>query len=73
MRMKTILLGAAVASLASTPILAQSATRAAAPAEGANALGYPESATQLLVLAAVAAAIILGITLVDDEDEPSSP
>ena len=72
MRIKSILLGAAVASLASTPIVAQGATRTTAPAKGANALGYPESATQLIVLALVAAAIVAGITLTDD-DEPASP
>jgi hypothetical protein len=72
MRIRTILLGAAAASLASTPILAQGAVRASAPAADENALGYPESATQLLVLAAIAGAIILGVTLLDD-DEPSSP
>ena len=72
MRLKTILLGAAAASLASAPIVAQAASRAAAPAEGESALGYPESATQLIVLAVVAAAIIAGIALTDD-DEPSSP
>lgn len=73
MRLKTILLGAAAASLASAPIVAQAASRAAAPVEGKNALGYPESATQLIVLAVVAAAIIVGISLTDGDDEPSSP
>ena len=73
MRMKTILLGAAAASLVSAPIVAQAASRAAAPAEGENPLGYPESATQLIVLALVAAAIIVGVSLTDGDDEPSSP
>jgi hypothetical protein len=73
MRIRTVILGAAAAALASTPVLAEGATRAAAPAQGESALGYPESATQLIVLALVAAAIILGITLTDGDDEPSSP
>lgn len=71
MRLKTVLLGAAAASFAAAPIVAQAAGRTAAAVEGENALGYPESGTQLLVLALVAAAIIGGITLFDD-DEPVS-
>ena len=71
MRLKTLILGAAAASLASAPIVAQAASRAAAPAEGESALGYPDSGTQLIVLALVAAAIIGGISLFDDE--PASP
>lgn len=74
MRLKTIILGTAAALAASAPIVAQAAdgARAAAPVDGESALGYPESATQLIVLALIAAAIIGGIAL-SDEDEPSSP
>jgi hypothetical protein len=72
MRIKTIILGAAAAAFAAAPIVAQAAGRTSAPVDGGNALGYPESGTQLLVLAVVAAAIIGGIALFD-EDEPSSP
>ena len=72
MRIKTIILGAAAAAFAAAPIVAQAAGRASAPVEGENALGYPESGTQLIVLALVAAAIIGGIELFGD-DEPSSP
>lgn len=73
MRLKTVLLGAAAASFATAPIVAQAAGRTAAAVEGENALGYPESASQLVVLAVIAAAIIGGIALFDDEDEPASP
>jgi hypothetical protein len=74
MRVKTVILGTAAALAASAPIVAQAAdaTRAAAPAEGESALGYPESGTQLIVLALIAAAIVAGISLTGD-DEPSSP
>lgn len=74
MGLKTVILGAAVASFAAAPIVAQAAgaERAAAAVSGENALGYPESGTQLIVLALVAAAIIGGIALFD-EDEPASP
>ena len=73
MRVKTVILGAAAALAASAPIVAQAAdaARAAAPVEGESALGYPESGTQLIVLALIAAAIIAGISLTDDE--PTSP
>lgn len=71
MRLKTILLGAAAASLAGAPIVAQAASRAAAPVSGESALGYDNSGTQLIVLALVAAVIVAGISLTDDE--PSSP
>lgn len=73
MGLKTVILGAAVASFAAAPIVAQAAgaERAAAALAGENALGYPESATQLIVLALVAAAIVGGIALFDD-DEPVS-
>jgi len=71
MRLKTVLLGVTAASIASAPIVAQAAGRTAAPLEGESALGYPESGTQLIVLALVAAAIVGGITLFD-EDEPVS-
>ncbi|HEU4821706.1 MAG TPA: hypothetical protein VFS87_11200 [Qipengyuania sp.] len=72
MRIKTIILGAAAAAFAAAPIVAQAAGRTAAPIGGENALGYPESATQLIVLAVIAAAIVGGIALFD-EDEPASP
>lgn len=74
MRLKNVVLGAAVASFAAAPIVAQAAgaQRTAAAVDGENALGFPESATQLIVLALVAAAIIGGIALFD-EDEPASP
>lgn len=74
MRLKTIALGAAVALAVSSPIVAQAAdaARASAPARGENELGYPESATQLIVLALIVAAILVGIELSGD-DEPSSP
>ena len=73
MRLKTLALGTAAALAASAPIVAQAADagRAAAPVSGENALGYPESGTQLIVLAAIAAAILVGISLTDDE--PASP
>ena len=74
MRVKTIILGAAAALAASAPIVAQAAdaVRAAAPVDGESELGYPESGTQLIVLALIAAAIIAGIALTDDDD-PASP
>lgn len=74
MRVKTVILGAAAALAASAPIVAQAAdaVRAAAPVEGEGALGYPDSGTQLIVLALIAAAIIAGISLIDD-DGPASP
>lgn len=74
MRLKTAILGAAVATLAAAPIVAQAAgaERVAAAVEGENALGYPESGTQLIVLALIAAAIFGGIELFGD-DEPASP
>ena len=71
MRVKTFILGAAAASLASAPIVAQAASRAAAPVAGENALASSESGTQLIVLALIAAAILLGLELTNDE--PSSP
>lgn len=73
MRVKSLLLGFAGVLAATAPIVAQAADagRAAAPAEGESALGFPESGTQLIVLALVAAAIIVGISLTDDE--PASP
>ena len=74
MRLKTVILGTAAALAASAPIVAQAAgaARASAPAEGASELGYPDSGTQLIVLALIAAVIVAGISLTDD-DEPSSP
>lgn len=74
MRIETVVLGAAAALAASAPIVAQAAdaARAAAPVEGESALGYPESGTQLIVLALIAAAIIAGISLTGDDD-PASP
>ena len=72
MRLKTVILSAAAASLTAAPIVAQAADRASAAVEGENALGYPESGTQLIVLALVAVAIIGGIELFGD-DEPASP
>ena len=72
MRFKTVLLGTAAASFAAAPIVAQAADRTAAAVDGENALGYPESGSQLLVLALIAAAIIGGIALFGD-DEPASP
>lgn len=71
MRLKTVLLGAAAVSFVTAPIVAQAAGRTAAAVEGENALGYPESGTQLIVLALIAAAIVGGIALFD-EDEPVS-
>lgn len=41
MRVKTITFGVAAASLASAPVLAQAASRAAAPVGGESALGFP--------------------------------
>lgn len=75
MRLNTVLLGVAGAALAAAPIVAQAAgaERAAAAVDGENALGYPDSGTQLIVLALVAAAIVGGIALFDGDDEPSSP
>lgn len=74
MRVKTVILGAAAALAVSAPIVAQAAdaARSSAPVAGETDLGYPDSAVQLIVLALVAAAIIGGITLFD-EDEPTSP
>lgn len=72
MRLKTIALGAAAASFVSAPVIAQAAARPAAPVSGASALGYDESGPQLIVLLLVAAAIVAGIALTDD-DEPNSP
>lgn len=74
MRLKTSMLAAAALLAASAPVVAQAAdaSRAAAPARGESALGYPESGTQLIVLALVAAAILIGIELSGD-DEPASP
>lgn len=74
MRVKTVILGTAAALAASAPIVAQAAdaVRSAAPVEGESALGYPESGTQLIVLALIAAAIVIGISLTDDDD-PASP
>lgn len=72
MRMKTLILGATGALVATAPIVAQAANfRAAAPVAGESELGYPESGTQLIVLALIAGVIIAGISLTDDE--PSSP
>lgn len=72
MRMKTLILGASGALLATAPIVAQAAgSRSASPVAGESALGTPESGTQLLVLAIIAGVIIAGISLTDDE--PSSP
>lgn len=73
MRLKTVLLAAAATSLAGAPIVAQAADRAAAPVAGANALGFEGSATQLIVLAAIVAAIVGGIALTDDDEDPASP
>lgn len=72
MRLRTILLGAAAATLASAPIVAQAGDRPAAPVAGENALGFEESGSQLVVLALIAAAIIGGIALFGDEDEAAS-
>jgi hypothetical protein len=72
MRLKSILVTAAAASLASAPAVAQGADRTAAPVAGESALGFADSATQLIVLALVAAAIIVGIEVFGD-DEPASP
>ena len=74
MRLKTVILGTAIASFAAAPIVAQAAgaDRVAAAVEGENALGYPESGSQLVVLALIAAAVIGGIAIFDDE-EPTSP
>lgn len=74
MRVKNIVLGMAAASLVSAPVIAQASDRVAAPVAGESALGYPESATQLIVLGLIAAAIIAGIALTDDDDdEATSP
>lgn len=72
MRLKTVILGAAAATLTAAPIVAQAADRVTAAVEGESALGSSESGTQLIVLALVAAAIIGGIELFGD-DEPASP
>lgn len=73
MRIKTIILGATAVSLAAAPISAQVSARSAAPVSGENALGASESGTQLAVLAVIAAVIIGGIAIFDDEDEATSP
>lgn len=74
MRVKTVFLGAAAALAVSAPIVAEAAdaARAAAPVAGESALGYDDSATQLIVLGLIAAVIVAGIALSDD-DEPASP
>jgi hypothetical protein len=72
MRLKTVILGAAAASLATAPIVAQAADRATASVEGESALGSPESVTKLLGLVLIAAVIIAGIEVFGD-DEPASP
>lgn len=73
MRVKTLILGAAAALAVSAPIVAQAAdaARVAAPVEGESALGYPESGTQLIVLALIVAAIVGGIALTDDDEDDS--
>lgn len=73
MRFKTLALATGVATLAASPIVAQAAgaARSAAPVDGENALAHEGSMTQLIVLGLVAAAIIVGISVTDDE--PSSP
>ena len=73
MRVKTVFLGAAAALAVSAPVVAEAAqaARAAAPVAGESALGYEDSATQLIVLALIVAAIFVGVELSDDE--PSSP
>ena len=70
MRMKTVLFGAAAASLAATPIVAQAA-RTAAPVDGESELAAG-AMTPFLVLAVIAAVIFAGATIAND-DEPSSP
>lgn len=73
MRLRTILLGAAAAIAASAPIVAQAAGRAEAPVAGENELGADENGVRLLVLALIAAVIVGGIALFDDEDDATSP
>ena len=76
MRVKTLILGAAAALAASAPIVAQAAdaARTSAPVADANALGYEDSGTQLIVLGLIVAAILVGVTVFDDDDEePTSP
>ena len=72
MRLKTLALGVAAASLVSAPVIAQATERAAAPVAGESGLSNSENGTQLIILLLIAAAIIGGITLTDD-DEPNSP
>lgn len=73
MRVKTVFLGAAAALAVSAPIVAEAADAArTAPVTGESALGYEDSATQLIVLGLIVAVIVAGISLSDD-DEPASP
>lgn len=73
MRLKTLIIGTAATLAAAAPIVAQAAdARVSAPVDGESALGFPESGTQLLVLALIAAVIIAGISLTGEDDEPAS-
>ena len=71
MRLKTTVLVAAALTTAALPIAASASDRSAAPIDRASELAEG-GLTQLIVLAVIAAVIIGGIAIADD-DSPSSP
>jgi hypothetical protein len=70
MRTNIVTLGLAATSLVAAPIAAQAADRSAAPISDESELAG--GASQILILAVVAAAIFAGIEISGD-DEPASP
>lgn len=72
MRLKTVIFGAAAATLAVAPIMAQAASRPAAALDDESGIGGSDTLTRVLVLLLIAGAIVGGIELFGD-DEPASP
>jgi hypothetical protein len=70
MRTNIVTLGLAATALVAAPIAAQAADRSAAPISDESELAG--GASQILILAVVAAAIFAGIEISGD-DEPASP